>query len=88
MTSSSTITRDDTTTQENSTPEGPSDLQSQIVTYGSKIQDLLEKIRANIQESRFNVERIENGIRFDIALKATIKQNTSQESSSSTTNVA
>ena len=48
-------------------------LQDQILTYTNKVQNILEKVQANIKESKFLVERTENGIKFDIALKATIK---------------
>jgi hypothetical protein len=69
------------------TPAGSNsagNFQTQILTYSNKIQDLLQKIQANIQESKFIVERTDDGIKFDIALKATLKQNPTTPSKTTT----
>ena len=51
------------------------DFQEKLLTYSEKIQDILEKIQANVKESRFVFERTENGMKFDIALKASVNPN-------------
>ena len=73
---------------ETESKSGGSDFQTQLMNYSNKIQDVLENIRANIQESRFNVERLDNGIKFDIALKATIKQNPEKSAAATTSSTS
>lgn len=55
-----------------------SNVRDQIATYGSQIQDYLNNINANFETYKFNVEKIDNGLSIEIALKATIGGNTKE----------
>ncbi len=61
-----------TSTGEGGSTQSSREIQSQIATYGSQIRDLLSNVKANVEQSKFSVEKIQNGIIVDIAFKATI----------------
>ncbi len=50
-------------------------IQSQLQTYGNQIGDYLKTMNANVEDYRFAVEKIDNGLTVDLRFKATIKAN-------------
>jgi hypothetical protein len=48
-------------------------IQSQLQTYGNQIGDYLKTMNANVEDYRFAVEKIDNGLTVDVRFKATIK---------------
>jgi hypothetical protein len=49
-------------------------IQSQLQTYGNQIGEYLKTMNANVEDYRFAVEKIDNGLTVDVRFKATIKQ--------------
>ena len=49
----------------------------QLLTYGSQIQEYLEKVEANVDGYKFSVERQDDGLSIDIAFRATVLPRTS-----------
>jgi hypothetical protein len=49
-------------------------IQSQLQTYGNQIGEYLKTMNANVEDYRFSVEKIDNGLTVDVRFKATIKQ--------------
>jgi hypothetical protein len=49
-------------------------IQNQLQTYGNQIGDYLKTMNANVEDYRFSVEKIDNGLTVDVRFKATIKQ--------------
>lgn len=49
-------------------------IQNQLQTYGNQIGDYLKTMNANVEDYRFSVEKINNGLTVDVRFKATIKQ--------------
>ncbi len=47
-------------------------VRTHLGTMGNRIQDYLKNVNASIENYKFNVERTDNGLRIDIAFKATI----------------
>jgi hypothetical protein len=46
---------------------------SQSINFGSIIQSVLSGANTNIENSKFSIEKTEDGIRFDIAFSGIIK---------------
>jgi hypothetical protein len=64
-----------------------STIQNQLQTYGNQIGDYLKTMNANVEDYKFAVEKIDNGLTVDVRFKATIKaQNTPGTTTTSTPN--
>ena len=61
-------------TQNQKMKENFTNIQNQLQTYGTQIGDYLKTINANVEDYRFAVEKIDNGLTVDVRFKATIKQ--------------
>ncbi|MGI0090399.1 MAG: hypothetical protein ACREBS_01695 [Nitrososphaerales archaeon] len=70
--------------------ESMSNVQQQLMTYGNQIQQLLNTVAANIEDYRFTVEKIEDGLKIDVAFKATIraKGGSSQEATAAESEIS
>ena len=47
-------------------------VQRQLMSYGSQIQDMLGNYQADIDDYKFSIEKKGDGLSIDVALKATI----------------
>jgi hypothetical protein len=61
-------------TQQQKMKDSFSTIQNQLQTYGNQIGDYLKTMNANVEDYRFSVEKIDNGLTVDVRFKATIKQ--------------
>jgi hypothetical protein len=60
------------TPQDNS-KQSAIDVRKHLSTYGDQLMQYLKNGKVEIKEYKFAVDKIENGIQIDIALKALIK---------------
>jgi hypothetical protein len=66
-------------TQQQKMKDSFSNIQSQLQSYGNQIGEYLKTMNANVEDYRFAVEKIENGLTVDVRFKATIKQQDTTE---------
>ena len=55
------------------TGEKLGNIQDQLATYGTQIQDYLKGVKAEISDYKFAVEKNENGLDIDVRFKAQVK---------------
>ena len=48
-------------------------VKSQLMTYGSQIQEYLEKVDAKVENYKFSIEKTDTGLSIDCHFKATIQ---------------
>jgi hypothetical protein len=58
---------------ENKSPISLEDARNQIVSFGTQIQEYLNKVDAHVENYKFSVEKMEDGIAIDVAFRATLK---------------
>jgi len=49
------------------------DAKTQLISFGNQIHEYLGKVDANIENYKFSVEKLEDGIAIDVAFRATLK---------------
>ena len=50
-------------------------VKSQLMTYGSQIQEYLGKVDAKVENYKFSIEKSDGGLSIDCQFKATIQSN-------------
>jgi hypothetical protein len=58
---------------ENKSPISLEDAKNQLVSFGTQIQEYLSKVDANVENYKFSVEKMQDGIAIDVAFRATLK---------------
>jgi hypothetical protein len=61
-------------TQQAKVKDSMANIQNQLQSYGNQIGEYLKTMNANVEDYKFAVEKIDNGLTVDVRFKATIKQ--------------
>ena len=61
--------------EKKSAPISLEDAKAQLISFGNQIHEYLGKVDANIENYKFSVEKIQEGIAVDVAFRATLKSN-------------